>query len=33
VILNAVATGDLVKQLAADGKLTINTETGVIEAA
>jgi hypothetical protein len=33
VILNAVATGDLVKQLAADGKLTINTETGVIGAA
>lgn len=33
VILNAVATGDLVKQLQADGKLTIDTETGVIDVA
>ena len=32
-ILNAVATGDLVKPLQADGKLTIDTVTGVIGAA
>ena len=31
-LLNAVATGDLVKQLQADGKLTIDADTGIIHA-